>query len=70
MAVPVQTDLGFGTPSVLFERSHPSAPGRNYDVAPDGRFLMTTVVGETAEDSRRPEITVVRNWFDERVGGG
>ena len=43
MTAPVQTDASFshGTPNVLFEAPYFfGSPGRNYDVAPDGRFMM------------------------------
>ena len=69
MAASVQTDTGFtsGTPEMLFDVPSPyvfEGPGRNYDVAPDGRFLMiqsaASDVGEAA-----PEITAALNWLEE-----
>ncbi len=68
MAVPVQTDAGFThqTPKVLFEAPYFfGAPGRNYDVAPDGRFLMVKTGSQPGEDAPTPNITVVLNWFEE-----
>ena len=68
MAVSIQAEPGFatrGTPEVLFDRSAFFTPNRitaNYDVAPDGRFLMIRAEGQ-ASDSRR--INVVLNWFQE-----
>ena len=66
MAVPVQTDASFTsqTPEVLFEAPYFfGAPGRNYDVAPDGRFLMVKTSSQPGESA--PDITVVLNWFEE-----
>ena len=63
MAVPVQTDTSFirGTPEVLFDANYFfGALGRNYDVAPDGRFLMVKE-GTPANDTTPPEITIVLN---------
>jgi Tol biopolymer transport system component len=68
MAVAVTPDpegktLDFGTPAPLF-RTHLASgasvlPGRpQYAVAPDGRFLMNTVVEDTAPSL----ITIVLNW--------
>ena len=36
---------------------------RGYDVAPDGRFLITQPASETR--TTQPRIVVVRNWLDE-----
>jgi hypothetical protein len=38
------------------------APGRPYDLARDGRFLM---IKENARDLRSASIIVVQNWFEE-----
>ena len=68
MAVPVQTDDGFtsGTPDMLFDAPYYfGAPGRNYDVAPDGRFLMIQGDEGPDGDEPNPEITVVLNWLVE-----
>ena len=66
MAVSVQTDPIFahGTPQVLFQGSHyiSAGNGRNYDLAPDGRFLMMSRA-QTGES--RPQFNVVLNWFQE-----
>ena len=61
MSVPVPLDLSasFGTPRMLFEGEYGTAPGRNYDVSTDGRFLMIKNAGLPSE------ITVVLNWFEE-----
>ena len=37
---------------------------RNYDVAPDGRFLMVKAGDETGE-APPAQITVVLNWHEE-----
>jgi len=66
MAVPVAARDTFapGTPEALFDASayHFGAPGRNYDVSKDGRFVMIREP-ETGGSSRA--ITVVLNWFEE-----
>ena len=65
MTVPVQVDGGFthGTPAVLFEAPYYFGfPGRNYDVAPDGRFLMLKSVGRLDSEAPSSDITVVLNW--------
>ena len=69
MAASVETDASFTneTAKVLFEAGsyYFGAPGRNYDVAPDGRFLMVKAGDETGDGATAPEITVVLNWFEE-----
>jgi serine/threonine-protein kinase len=67
MAVSVSTDpeLALGKPSLLFEGQYETSrrdlSESNYDVAPEGRFIMLRR-DETAESS---EIVVVTNWFEE-----
>ncbi|MCH7823284.1 MAG: hypothetical protein IH849_00655 [Acidobacteria bacterium] len=66
MVIPIQTSPGFnaGEPRLLFEgmfqAGAPAEP--NYDVAPDGRFVMVESDGE-------PTVTklnvVLNNWFEE-----
>jgi serine/threonine protein kinase len=55
--------LQFGAPRPLFKvRMHPSLPTstiRDYDVAPDGRFLVGTVVGS----GKGTAATIVINWL-------
>ena len=68
MASPVQTDASFtpGTPEVLFGANYSfSYTGRNYDVAPDGRFLMINLASRSGEDTPSAQINVVLNWFEE-----
>ena len=69
MAALVQTDASFTneTPKVVFEAGsyYFGRPGRSFDVAPDGRFLMVKAGYQTGEDASAPEITVVLNWFEE-----
>ncbi len=65
MAVEITTepDLRIGEPVELWERPYFSmefASATNYDVAPDGRFLM---LGLPAP--RLVTINVVVNWFSE-----
>lgn len=38
-------------------------PSREYDIARDGRFIMTAVAG--ASSAPRASLTVVEHWFDE-----
>ena len=65
MAVSVSEngDLEISEPRLLFERRYDVEPGfhLNYDVAPDGRFVM--VKGGRFDPP--PQIRVVENWFDE-----
>lgn len=64
LSATVETSGGLrtGRPHVLFEWNYDyGRRTRNYDVAPDGRFLMVQVP-ESAERSR---VVVVLNWFSE-----
>jgi hypothetical protein len=68
MAVPMAMDGDTfrisGPARELFDKPFSSgAPARNYDVAPDGRFIM----GEEWTHPLQPvtEIRVVQNWFEE-----
>jgi serine/threonine-protein kinase len=54
-----------GVPAVLFSTrivfgGVDTAQGRQYDVAPDGRFLINTVVDEASAP-----ITLLQNWHPE-----
>jgi hypothetical protein len=66
MAAPVKTGPSFepGVPAPLFELNVPPVAGVgfgwSYDIAPDGRFLVNTVV-----DRSSPPLTVVVNWLTE-----
>jgi serine/threonine-protein kinase len=61
MAVRVETDpeFRFQPPEVLFEGGYFVDRGPNYDVGPDGRFLMIK------DESEATPINVVLNWFEE-----
>jgi eukaryotic-like serine/threonine-protein kinase len=71
-AVSVQSKdstLTVGAPKTLLETAYFAdagpAPGRPYDLSPDGRFLM---IKETRTNDGRvapASITVVQNWFEE-----
>jgi serine/threonine-protein kinase len=65
MAAPVRTEGAFaaGRPIPLFEDRYATEyKGRpNYDVGPDGRFLMV----EVEKGSEGARLEVVLNWFDE-----
>ena len=55
-----------GTPEVLFPTrivggGTDISLGRQYDIAPDGRFLINTLVGEGANEP----ITLIQNWNPE-----
>ena len=68
MTASVQPDADFtsGTPEVLFDAPYYFGNiGRNYDVAPDGRFLMVKSGPQPDADVSSPEITVVLNWHQE-----
>jgi dipeptidyl aminopeptidase/acylaminoacyl peptidase len=53
------------SPRVLFERGSyaPSTAARMYDVAPDGRFVMTE--NEPNDNTTRASIVVILNWSQE-----
>ena len=68
MATSIQTSPSFSrsTPEMLFEGDYlTSINARQYDVAPDGRFVMMKAGDQTGGDVRRPRITVVLDWFEE-----
>ena len=64
MAVPITLapDLQLGHPRKLFDWQKPSegVSGRSYDVAPDGRFLVTTSLQSSPETSAY--VSVILNW--------
>jgi hypothetical protein len=66
MAVDVQTKPNFqaGRPRTLFEGQYFSS-GDDYDVAPDGRFLM---IKPDPAESGPAHVKVVLNWFEEVNG--
>ena len=70
MAVAVQTtpDFHAGESRLLFpnRRYGASYGGVEYDVASDGRFLMTQWVGDPADS--KVMISVVVNWINELKG--
>jgi len=68
MAIPVDTSqqtFHWGSPTLLFEASYSSFPGlagpRNFDQAPDGRFLVI----KESQGTMPGSLVVVKNWFDE-----
>lgn len=66
MAVAVRIGSGLtpSQPRLLFEERFNQAPAygpKNYDVAPDGRFIMV----KPKVDVSPTEIHVVLNWFEE-----
>jgi serine/threonine-protein kinase len=59
-----------GTPEKLFDASRyslgPVYPYFNYDLAKDGRFLLTKPLGASAsEPESSASLVVVQNWFEE-----
>jgi hypothetical protein len=65
VAVPVRTSPTFSAdrPKTLFDRRYVAqGSGWNYDVAPDGRFLM---IKDVEEDRASTSLVVVWNWADE-----
>ncbi|HJS60078.1 MAG TPA: hypothetical protein VKA01_18365 [Vicinamibacteria bacterium] len=65
MAVDVETkpELRVGKPKVLFEaRREYGLGGGDFDVAPDGRFL---VIRAGPRESEHAHLELVLNWFDE-----
>ncbi len=65
MAVPVVTEPSFtaGVAKPLFEDIYLYSPGRHYDVAQDGRFLMVRPEGQFVAGGR--QVNIVRNWTEE-----
>ena len=65
MAVPFDAaaDPPVGRPEQLFSLSTPVGPWNipNYDVAPDGRFVMPVA----DQDVEPPQLVIVLNWFEE-----
>jgi serine/threonine protein kinase len=71
-AVSVQargSTLTVGVPKPLLESAYFAdagpAPGRPYDLSPDGRFLMIKETATNDGRATRASITVVQNWFEE-----
>ncbi len=65
MAVPVETVGGFapGAPTRLFDLdAYQYHQGRNYDVAPDGRFLIVKSITDGSVDAG---FVLVQNWASE-----
>ena len=68
MAVPVlDTEPTFraGNAESLFEQRYATyVERRNYDIAPDGRFLMIKEAAAT-DGATAQQLVVVLNWFEE-----
>ena len=68
VAVPIQTEPTFtpGTPQLLFDGPYWfAAPGRGYDITPDGKRFLIIKAQSVNEDAAPSRITVVLNWFQE-----
>ena len=65
MSVAVETEPTFsaGIPETLFEGTYFSAPGPQWAVGPDGRFLMIKDGESTSASTATPQIDVVLNWL-------
>ena len=64
MAVTVgnaDASLDVGLPGLLFDGPYLNDSGRNYEIAPDGHFLMVRL----ADDANLTQVHVVVNWFAE-----
>ena len=71
VAVPIQTEPTFtaGTPQPLFDGPYRfTAPGRGYDITPDGERFLMVKIGSVNEDAAPSQITVVLNWLEELKG--
>ena len=69
MAVSVEPGPVFtpGVPEMLFQGSYPD-PGPNgsfFDVSSDGQQFLMISTEEASNDSERPRIIIVQNWFEE-----
>ena len=72
MAVPVEAvgeTVRIGRPTELFRGRYVAAVvggSRQYDVAPDGRFLMLKeVASQSPGDVLPPQVVLIQNWFEE-----
>ncbi len=69
MAVEVRPDGRVSTPTELFTGDYIPAlvPVANYDVGPDGRFLMLKAGDAATDDDDQPltQVVLVQNWFEE-----
>jgi serine/threonine-protein kinase len=66
VAISTEPELAPGQPTLLFQREYETGlsaefPGSNYDVTPDGRFVMIRI----DESSGSRQIHVVLNWLEE-----
>ena len=67
MAVPIATQPTFtpGRSEVVFEGVYERRRAREYDIAPDGRFLMLKGSTSTLIGDDSAQINVVLNWHQE-----
>ena len=65
MVVPIATEPSFsaGVAVPLFEDVYHTEGGINWDVAPNGRFLM--IKDASPSDAGGRQINIVRNWTEE-----
>ena len=66
MAVHVNDDGSVSVPTAFFEGDYFVEPQmRNYDVAPDGRFIMSKNGDISADEQRLIQVVLVQNWHQE-----
>ena len=66
MAVPILRGDGFVTGPPVAIAPFPNRVRASYDVAPDGRFLVSVpAVSEITDGGARQRIVIVQNWFEE-----
>ena len=68
MAVEVRPDGTVSTPTELFSGDYVSISGINlaqYDVGPDGRFLMLKAVSTQPDGDSLNQVILEQNWFEE-----
>ena len=60
--------LAVGKPETLFDGAYfaeADATSRNYDLAPDGRFLMLKDAADGPAETSRSRLILVQNWTEE-----
>ena len=69
MAVPIHTTdttVSLGRPEALANLPpDPARLGRNYDVSPDGRFIVVRQAGVTDDPSSAHRVVIVQHWLPE-----
>lgn len=65
MVVPLETQRGFvpGNPVALPVEIFAPAPGRPYDISPDGKRFV--IIEEADQAPQATQLTVVLNWVED-----